>query len=242
MFKLIRAELYRLLRKKSLYIYFGALAAGYFLVAFIRSGGFNEGSVLNDALALFSLLPALAGGFLFAAVYTDDLSSKNLTVLVGGGASKAIIVIAKFILMALSGAAVFSLMPLYHFAVYAALGQAPATGVAAAVYAAALKYYLTSIAFAALSGVVVYGLQRATFAIVTYILLAFGVVSGLFAIALDTFAPGLKEHMMPGITDRIFLGLIGGGPLAAPVIEYAAYVLGFIALSALAFYRKEMEF
>jgi len=242
MFKLIHAELYRLLRKKSMYAYFGALAAGYLFVAFVRSGGFYEESVVSDALTLFSLLPALAGGFLFAAVYTDDLSSKNLTTLVGGGVSKAIIVIAKFILMSLCSAVVFGLTPLYHFAVYAALGRAPVIGVAAVVYAVALKYYLTSIAFAALSGVVVYGLQRATFAIVTYILLAFGVVSGLLAIVLDTFAPRLKEHLMPGITDRIFLGLAGGGPLSAPSIEYAVYVLIFIALSALAFYRKEMEF
>jgi len=38
MFKLICGEIFRLLHKKSLYIYFGALAAGYFIIAFIRSG------------------------------------------------------------------------------------------------------------------------------------------------------------------------------------------------------------
>ncbi|MCL2747716.1 MAG: hypothetical protein FWE59_03560 [Oscillospiraceae bacterium] len=242
MHKLIRGEIYRLLHKKSLFLYFGALAVGYFLIAFVRSGGFDGESVVDDALSLFGLLPALAGGFLFAAIYTDDLNAKNLTMLVGFGVNKGKIVIAKFILMAFCGALVFGIMPLYHCAVYAVLGQAATASAAATIAAVSVKYLLTALAFAALSGVAVYGIQRATFALVTYILLAFGVVSGLLAVALDTFAPSLKEHLMSGISDRVFLGLINGGPLTLPLVEYAVYVLIALALSALAFYRKEMEF
>jgi len=271
MFSLIRGEIYRLLRKKSLYIYFGALAAGYFVLAFIRSNGFNEESIVNDALSLFSLLPALAGGFLFAAIYADDLNSKNLISLVGFGVNKATIVIVKLILAILFGTIIFGIIPLYHFAVYAIFGQTGTASITTMIYATSVKYLLTVIAYCALSGIVVYGLQRATFAIVSYILLAFGVVGSLVSVALNTFAPSLVKHLISGITDRILIGMISGGSggsgisgisgisggsvgsggsggsgngglLIMPVIEYIVFVLIAVTLSIIAFHKKEMEF
>jgi len=242
MFKLIHGEIYRILHKKSMYIYFCALAAGYFIVSFIRSGGFTEGSAASDAMSMFSLLPALAGGFLFAAIFTDDLNSKNLITLVGYGVNKAAIIIAKFILMVISGIIIFGLAPLYHCAVYALLGHAAAAGMLGPIFAVSLKYLLMTLAFSALSGIVVYGLQRATFAIVTYLLLAFGVIGSLISLALHTFAPGLTAYLASGITDRILSGIIRGDSLTAPVIELIVYVLVALALSAAAFFRREMEF
>jgi len=225
-----------------MYIYFGALAAGYFIIAFIRSGGFSEGSAVSDAMSLFSLLPALAGGFLFAAIYTDDLNSKNLITLVGYGINKAAVITSKFTLMLLFSVVIFGIAPLYHCVIYSVLGQTVTADIAATVCVLSLKYLLTSLAFAALSGIVVYGLQRATFAIVTFLLLAFGVVGSLASVALNTFAPNLAVHLMSGITDRILTGILNDGLMATTVAEYIVYVLIVLALSVLAFYRKEMEF
>jgi len=247
MLKYMRGELYRLLHKKSLYIYFGALALGYFLVAFIRSGGFGEGSIAGDAANFFMYLPVLAGGYLFAALYTDDLGAKSLAVLVGFGIGKTKIVLAKLCLMALLGAAAFGLAPLFHCGVYAALGCAPGPGDWAMVYALALKFLLSTLAFAVLSGVIVYGTQRVTFAGVLYILLAFNVVSGLASAALNldfvsSLAPNLSSHLMSGISDRIFIALTGGGSMIRPAVEYIIYVAIAAALSIIAFRKKEMEF
>jgi len=193
-------------------------------------------------MTMFSLLPALAGGFLFSAIYTDDLNSKKLISLVGYGMNKAIIVMTKFVLTALLGVVVFVLAPLYHCAIYTLLGQTITADMTAMIYAVSLKYLLTVLAYAALSGVVVYGLQRATFAIVTYLLLAFGIIGGLVSVMLNTFAPKLTEYLMSGISDKILLGLITGSPLIAPFFEYMIYVLICLALSVVVFYRKEMEF
>jgi len=242
MFKLISGDSYRLLRKKSMYIYMGALAAGYFMLTFIRSGGFKEESVVDDALSLFILLPALVGGFLFAAIYTDDLNSKNLVSLVGFGLSKTSIIIAKFVVTAFYCAVLFAFIPLYHYAIYAVLGQKATGSMMTMIYAASLKHYLSVLAYSALSGLMVYGIQRATFAIVTFMLLAFGVISSLVSVLLNTFAPSLIKHLMPGITDRILLGAISDSPLTLPILEYIIYVAIALTLSAIVFYRKEMEF
>jgi len=242
MLKLMRGEIYRLLHKKSLYIYFASLAAGYLILAFIRSGGFKDESAVNDAMSLFSLLPALAGGFLFAAIYTDDLNSKNLISLVGYGVNKTAIIITKMILMAIFSIVIFGLVPVYHCAVYTILGRTVTADMAATIIAVSLKSLLTTIAYAVLSGTVVYGLQRATFAIVSYLLLSFGVIGSLLSVALNTFAPGLLMYLMSSITDAILLGLRSGGPLVLPVIEYIIYVIFGLSLSTIVFFRKEMEF
>jgi len=242
MLKLLRGEIYRLHRKKSLYIYFGALAVVYLAIAFIRSGGFTQGSIANDALSYFVLLPALVGGFLFTAIYTDDLGSKNLIALVGSGTQKATIVIAKFLLMLAFCTVFFAVVPLYHVALYALFGQQATTSILVTLYAAALKYLLVTLAFAALSGIVVYGLQRVTFALVTYLLLAFGVVNGLFSMALKAFAPSLAEHLVTGVSDRIMLALVGGGPVLLPILELCAYIVAALVASLVVFSRKEMEF
>ncbi|MCL2882722.1 MAG: hypothetical protein FWF45_07575 [Coriobacteriia bacterium] len=242
MLKLMRGELYRLLHKKSMYIYFGALAVTYALVVYVRSGGFSAQSVVSDAMNFFNFLPALAGGFLFAALYTDDLNSKNLIALVGFGVSKTKIVVTRFILMALLSALVFALVPLFHGMLYTLLGWAPAQVAWTTIYAASLKYFLMTVAFAALAGIVVYGLQRTTFSMVLYILLAFNVVSGLITVVLKTFAPNLSNYLMASISDRIMLAAMGSGSLVTPIVLYVAYVACAGALSVLAFHKKEMEF
>ena len=237
-----RAETFRLAHKKSLYIYFAALAVVYLLVAYIRSGGFSAESTSSDALNLFGFLPLLAGGFLFAAIYVDDLNSKNLVSLVGFGLSRVKILIVKLLLMILCGALVFALVPLFHCLVYALLGWPALANTWLMVYLIALKYLLMTIAFSALAAVVVYGTQRATFAFVLFILLALGVISGLLSTFFNTFAPPLNNFLMSGISDRIVTGILDGSLTFLPVCQYVIYVGIAVVLSALAFKKKELEF
>jgi len=238
---LLRADVYRLVRKKSLYLYFAGLGVAYALLTYIRSGGFTPESVTSDAMTFFTLLPALAGGALFAAVYTDDLGSRALITLVGSGVRKPVIVVTKAVLLAIGTALVFAVVPVVHAGLYAALGYPP-TGAWTLLYAIAVKFWLTTVAFAVLAGIVVYGFQRATFGIVTYLLLGFGVVSGLVGAGLRSFAPDLAAYLMSGITDRVLLALTGDGGLTWPLVEYGVYIGLAGVVSAVVFGRREMEF
>jgi hypothetical protein len=230
-----------------LYVYFGALAVGYLAVVFIRSGGMAAEGLLADAESLFMFVPVLVGGYLFSALYTDDLHSRNLSVLIGFGMGKGRIVVCKLILMAVCGAVVFGLIPLYMYAVFAVFGHAASASMLAGVYVVALKGLLSTFAFSALSAIVVYGLQRATFGMVLYVLLSLGVVSQLFAVLfslelISSVIPGLAEHLMSGITLRIMAGLLNGESIISAVVEYVIYVAAAALLSVFAFRKKELEF
>ena len=247
MLKVLNGEIFRLLHKKSMYIYFCSLAVGYFLIAFIRSGGFNEQSILDDAMNFFNFLPALAGGYLFSAIYTDDLTAKNLITLVGFGMNKARIVLVKFILTALFGAVIYALAPLLLYVVHAVFGWTATAGTMTTVYAVSLKYLLTTLGYSVLSGIAVYGLQRTTFAMVLYILLAFNVIGGLVTVFLvnmlgANLATHITNRLLSGLTDRILTGLASGTSLTAPIIEYVIFIAIAAAVSIMAFNKKEMEF
>ena len=242
MLNYLGAEIYRLLHKKSLYIYFAILALDYVLLTYIRSGGFSDTSVVSDAADFFFYLPALVGGFLFAAIYTDDLNAKNLISLVGFGMNKLNIIVSKLILTLLFGILIFGLAPLLHIGAYALFGSIANADGWVSIYAISLKFLLMTIGFSALGGIVVYGLQRTTFAFVVYILLALGIMSGLISAALNSFAPFLTQFLLSNITDGIMLGMMQGNSVFAPLIEYCLYVVLAVALSTLVFSKKEMEF
>ena len=242
MFKLICGELYRVLHKKSLYVYLGILAFGYVLLGIVRSGGFNDNSIVGDASNLFYLTPALVGGFLFSTIYTDDLNAKNLITLVGYGLSKSKIVIAKIILAAFFVTAFFGLLPLLHSAVYMGFGYTATAAQLAAIYALSVKYLLTTLAYIGISSIVVYGSQRPTFSIVSYILLAFGVIGNLLAMAAHTLNLNISDHLISVITNQIMADMLGGGASILPIMEYAAYIIISSTLATIIFNKKEMEF
>jgi hypothetical protein len=157
------------------------------------------------------------------------------------------IVLAKLIITALLGSAVFAIVPLFLFAVHTAFGYAAAASVMTTIYIVSCKYLLMTLAYSALSGIAVYGSQRATFAIVLYILLSLNVIGGLLTVLFanmlgQALAPVLISRLMSGITDRIMAGMTGAIPLPLPIVEYIIYVSVAVILSILAFKKKEMEF
>ncbi|MDR2524288.1 MAG: hypothetical protein LBC95_01960 [Candidatus Nomurabacteria bacterium] len=247
MINYLRAEIYRLSRKKSLFVFLALAALGYLLVAVMRSGSLGAESILGDA-SFFILLPPVVGGVLFAAIYTDDLGSKNLSTLVGFGLSKVKIVIAKLVLALLLTALIFGLVPLLSYVFYAVLGF-PASGeTLGAIYLSLLKYYLLSVVFMALGAVVVYGIQRSAASIVTYVVLAFGVVGQLLGLLLgadfvNDFLPNATSYLASNLASQLYTALAGGdGSVLGAGIGLAIYLAAALVVSAVVFNKKEMEF
>jgi ABC-type transport system involved in multi-copper enzyme maturation permease subunit len=249
MFNLIRSEIYRVLHKRSFYIYFGTLAALYALFLIIRLGGMDDSdSVGEDAMHLFGFLPALAGGYLFATLFNDDLSSKTLSTLIGFGISKTKIVLSKLVLMAGFGAVIFGLVPLFMYIVYAVFGHVTTGESLAIAYANALSYLMAMLAFSAIAAIVVYGLQRTTFAIVIYILLALGQIDQLIVLAfsmqfLANLVPNIQDYLITGVTATVKSKLLFGvGNVGSALALYGCYVVAATGLAIAAFRKKELEF
>ncbi|MDR2610490.1 MAG: hypothetical protein LBC58_03440 [Clostridiales Family XIII bacterium] len=243
----IRGEFYRLFHKKSLIIYFIALAVGYVGTMLIRLDTLDAGTLTYDGKAVYPYLLPLVGGFLFATIYTDDLNSKNLITLVGFGLEKTKIVMSKFILTATTSACIYAFVPLWSYGVLALFGHPATMSSLGIAYAYALKNMLATLIYVAIASVLVYGLQRPTFALVTYILLALNFISAMVLLLMklrvfEEIASKVNDYLVDGVTTNIFLGLTEGGSLALPLLQFVGYIAVFGLLSILAFKKKEMEF
>jgi ABC-type transport system involved in multi-copper enzyme maturation permease subunit len=241
MYNYLRAETYRLLRKKSLFVFLILVIAGYLMLAFARSGGISDESIVSDT-NLFMLLPPVIGGVLFAAIYTDDLSSKNLSTLVGFGLGKAKIVLVKFILMAILAAVIFGLTPVVMYLFYAFFGYVASPEIMGGIYLLAFKYYLMSLVFAVLSGILVYGVQRSTVAVVTFVVLSIGLVGQLLGLVVNNFLEDSSQYLPSSIIDLLYVNLASQGPIVWPIFGLGIYIIGAIILSTVLFNKKEMEF
>jgi ABC-type transport system involved in multi-copper enzyme maturation permease subunit len=247
MTKYIRGELYRLLHKKSIYIYFAALAVGYVGTMFLRVASLNEYTIADDMATLSAFLPAILGGFLFSAIYTDDLNSKNLITLVGFGLGKIRIIVSKFILMTAISALIYAIIPLWSYGVLAAFGHMSVYAAFEMSYAIILKMALLTLAYSLVASIVCYGTQRTTFSLVTYLLFSLGIVDAVLGMifkirAIHELMPNISDYLIDHVVGRIFLGLTESAALAPSAFTYLAYLAVFIVVSMFAFKRKEMEF
>jgi ABC-type transport system involved in multi-copper enzyme maturation permease subunit len=243
MLDLFRGEAYRILHKRKMYLYLGAVLLGYAALIFMRSGNFTANSVATDTDQLFQFLPPLLGGYFFTSLYTDDFVAKNLITLVGYGTSRTRIILTKFLLMTICTTIAFAVLTALHFGLYAAFGFA-ATGPAISyVLAFALKNLLLTIGFALVATVVAYATQKSTFAVVAYFMLAFNVVSTLIRVAASYMHLNIADRLLSGTTTNIVVQMLTpGGNIAAPGLELLAYLGLAIVASIIVFKRRELEF
>jgi len=246
MLNYIKGEIFRLIHKKSMYTYFGFMFIGYALITFMRSGGFDEASVTNDALTLFMMLPVMIGGFMFMAIYLDDLNAKSLVALVGFGMSKAQIIVAKLILSLLFNGILFGIFPIFHWLLYVVFGSGARFDALSEIYIITLRYGLLTIGYSALVAALVYGVQRATLPMVVYVVAAFGTIYNLLAaLVLNPLAESgfdLGSLFVFEIVNRISIALVNGEPILTLLIGYILYVGIASVVSTVVFHKKEMEF
>jgi len=243
MLNLFRGEVYRVLHKRNMYLFLGAVVFGYLAITFMRVGGFGADSVVTDAATMMQLMPALLGGYFFAALFTDDLAAKNLITLVGYGMSRTRIVLTKLALMVLFTVVSFALITAIHLAAYAVFGFAASGEQIRVVLAIALQFVLLTFGFAVISAIVVYGTQKPTFAVVTFFMLAFNVVTMLVNAAANLLNFNLGSHLISGTTGQMMLGLaFPGGNILAPGLEYLAYLILATIAAIVIFKKREMEF
>lgn len=242
----IKAEIFRILSKKSLYLCWLALLAAFAVMMAIQYGGrvpMAESSIIMQGKTLFSLMMAIVGGcFLFFTVYTDDLGAKTLPALIGFGKKRSGIVFSKLIVMTLFTVAMFVLTLFAFLWLFSAMGYAVGGGVTEAMWKLVLEKTLTVVAFAAISSVVVYGTQKTALSVVLFAMLSTGFVSQLLINFLDS---SLMQGVAGGLSRYTIMPIIEtamADTTFAAFLPYAIYLGVFVTLSIVAFDRKELEF
>lgn len=240
MFDYLKSELYRILIKKDMYVYFGVLLVLYLGLAFIQSSTLTLESVATQGEIVFTLLSLLGGGYLFSVLFNDDLQSKSLSQIIGFGKRRWQIVTVKYLLGAAGTALMFAMGSGLLWLIFNFLGYPFDTATWQVVRNLALMGGIKLFAFLVIASIVAYGTQKSTLSLVAFVLLASNFVTGILSLLLG-MAGSLGELISRFTISGILLDIIGGHtPLGS--LKLLIYVTVFGILALLSFYKKDLEF
>ena len=180
MFNYINAELSRLLKKKSAYIYYSVLSAFFLFITLFVTNELAKNDVVHVGMLILSSFTIIfIGTQVFLAVYADDLAANSLVNIFSTGLSKIEFVVSKLIVSVIYSICWHLVLALVYLAVYL-LAQGP-FDFETLVELLPFVYFslLAQLAFTAVASIVNYFFQKSTISTVIFILLGMGFISGI---------------------------------------------------------------
>lgn len=238
MFNYIKSEFYRILNKKSMYIFLGICMIGYIIITLMRIKEMTDASIIGEANFVFTFVSILGGGFMFATIYNDDLTAKTLIPLIGFGEKRIIIAISKIIITIILMSILLISALIAFYLIFTLIGFNVETNILKELY----PQFLLTIAYSIVASVLVYGTQKATISIVAFVLLSTGFISQLLLMLLES---NLIKNLIGDVARftiyPIVIKLVDKVNIQT-IIPYLIYIIVIIVLSIITFKKKELEF
>lgn len=201
MIQYMKAELYRMFRKKSTFILAIAGVVLLFVSMFIMD---NPQRTAEDyAFAgqfLINFATVLLGTLLFYLVYLDDFKAKSSSAIISYGGSRNLFIVSKQILSLVVIVLAYAFMLVVFFIEAAVLGYFFTGDQVTQLVFSALGSILTVLGYCAIGSLIAYGSQKAILSLVCFLLLAVGfvdmVVDALMRLPLlyDLFG-GMQDYL-----------------------------------------------
>lgn len=253
MINYIKADVYRLFHKKSLYIYYSALAILFLFITYMMSDILTAQNAVDYTAGILRFLPVLFGGFIFAAVYIDDLIAKSLPQILGFGINKTFILFSKIIISTLINILFLLLALLIICMSFMAFGV-KIDNIMDIMLKMLIRPVLLTTVYIAVASIAAFGTQNTAVAIIVYLFFSSGLVDFLLneLLRLEYIRMAAStdirhyflytiEAIVYEIDDMIFLPNYYSFSII-PVIQYIIFLIITLFLSVLAFDKKEIEF
>ncbi|HHX70250.1 MAG: hypothetical protein WAO56_02080 [Miniphocaeibacter sp.] len=242
MTKYIRSELYRIFKKKSLYIFMGIIALGFVLINYMMLNSQSTSlDYISNTLNLLSFATIIAGIYIFNTVYNDDFNSNALNAGVGLGIKRSSIVIYKLIIMTILTIVMFAFFTLVFFLMGMMYKFKFSNLEIESLVLYTSSIIVGIIGYASLTSIIIFATQKAIYGTITYLLLCTEMVHSLVTMGLK-FPP--VTSLMGDRSSWLFSSLTG--ELAQgkyiSLIGIGVYILVSIVLAILMFNKKEVEF
>lgn len=247
MIRYIQAEVGRLAKKKSNYIFYVAMMALFTLVTFFVSGDDRTpGTFYMMILNLLPMITIIICIQTFITVYADDVSGHVLATSLSSGVSKVNLVISKIIVSVIYNIAVFIVLGVFllvHMFLFGGSFDEQGTQFLTVMVKEVLLMLLAMGTFNAIGGVILYLSQKATIGITALSMIALGLFSQILGLLSFVFPPLSK--VLEWVPDMLYGGLVnqvmGGDVEIAKMVALAAWlVIGAVASIAV-LRKKELE-
>lgn len=249
MLNYIKADFYRIFRKKSLYTFLVICSLGFIAINFIISGtGYTMDKYLGLTNVLLSFVPIFIGLYVFNAVYTDDLRSKSLQNAIGFGKKRSEIVVVK-LLDAIFLLSLFTVLILAHvYLIPSLFGLKLTPDMMTSLNANVLNAFLKTVGYFAITSIAVFFFQKTSSATTVFILLSTGTIHLLLSLLLSQrFIVDMIGNLQPYLFSEIVQSVsvyvqMQTGNIVVLIIVLLSYIIGATLLATFAFNQKELEF
>ncbi len=242
MTKYLKAELYRILKKKSLYILLLVVAVGYAALNYMI---LPSNATINDFFQpvgmLISLIPMVFGIYIFITVYNDDFNNNIINSSVGFGIKRYKLVIYKLIVSFILTLIIILVLAGVFFLVGSFYKFTYSNEIIKNLLLLTLGTIILIMGYISIASILLYTTRKSLYGIISYILLCTGTINMILSLVL-----GSKQvvNLIGDITDWMFTpltnGIINGEYIN--LIGIAIYFVVSIILSIIMFKKLELEF
>ena len=249
MFKLMKADFYRVFHKKFFYIYTIFCTAAFGLIVL----GMNPSTISNEEYVTFAniiimLSTLVIGIFLYSILYGDDLKYKNSQSILGFGYNRKDVIIRKFIIFTLLVILAFAYLYLiiniyaflFNFKIDAQMHKMMLNNI--------FKKILMILSYASITNMMAFSTQNATASIVVFVLLVTGTISTILNLIL-TAGPvvrligDLSPYLVSTLVETMGASLLTKGTIIGNELLFMLLYLVITTIAAMQlFEHKELEF
>ncbi|WP_100065509.1 hypothetical protein [Miniphocaeibacter massiliensis] len=248
MFNYLKAEIYRIFKKRSFYILMILAAVSYIAINFIMNNdGYNAETLMMTTGVLVQLGTIILGIFIFTTVYNDDFNSKSMQAIIGYGIKRNKLVIFKIITTAIMSVIVFTLLSIIFFVNLKLLNMSLSSDNLRAIASLVTSNIVKILVISAIAGIFSFFYQKAVPGTIVFVLAISQVLDMFLSTILGLNSVisliGDRRELVLGsvlsnFEEIIYTGNIEIIPIAAIII----YFLGAILITMFTFKNRELEF
>lgn len=245
----IRADIRRILRKRSFLNGVGIFAGLFAVLVFIYfNPAFTAEMYVSKITSFMSYFPLVIGLLVFLSVYADDFKCRSMQVAIGYGIPRGKIIMAKLLESALLLLGVAFTMTVLVLGTPMLLGLAPNAQQASSLALTMAAELLRAIGYGALSAIAVFFTQNAVNGTILYVLFS---SKTIYIIATILLGQDFLTNTVGNLTKYLYTTLLYTAKAdliqntqfdADLIVALLSYVVLPTAISVVGFRKKELEF
>ena len=236
--RMIKADLRRIMKKVSFYVWYGV----NFIFIFIFSGvsEYSDQTMQLQYMTCRAILPLLVSIPVFLAVYGDEMKCGAMQCIIGRGISRRKVVLAKYLDCLLLETFYFVMIEIVMYVrnILFGIGYTPTQNITLAIFLFIIFIRIAGyLAFASFFVYLSWSTAPGVVALLTFAVIAKLALQGAQALA---HIP-IYNYTFDGLLDAGFAAVSAGTP-AFQIVGALAFIAAALVLTVLVFRKKEIKF
>lgn len=245
MINYIKADIYRIMKKKSLKITLGLYILLFLTIIFILyTNSFTGQDYLSKTITIIGFYPLVVGLGIFISIYFDNFRSKSIHVAIGHGVPKRKIVICYFVTTVFVTLLLTIIFSLFIIVIPSIIKIPLTNAIVSKLLLNIFMQFLRIIGYASIASILIFFTQNGMLGVVVYVLLSSSTVLMILTVILSqeffvTTFGDLTQYLFTNTLNNIIITLSSDG---LKMIVATSYFVISLIVSMFAFRKKELEF